>query len=96
MRITYLDVTGVESGLEPPFSQMLSMENHIRLTQDSYIVSLFVCLSGHLSVWTSVCLSVCLPVCLSVSVSLFVCLDICLSVCLSASLSVCLSQAGGH
>ena len=26
MRITYLDVTSVQSGFEPPFSQMLSME----------------------------------------------------------------------
>ena len=27
MRITYLDITVAESGLEPPFSQMSSMEN---------------------------------------------------------------------
>ena len=30
MSITYLDVTGAESGLEPPFSQMSSMENEKR------------------------------------------------------------------
>ena len=30
MSITYLDVTGAKSGLEPPFSQMSSMENEKR------------------------------------------------------------------
>ena len=37
MGISYLDVTGAESGLEPPFSQMSSMENELYMAHTALV-----------------------------------------------------------